>query len=330
VLNGRLVGVEPAAGIDPDVLGGVLNSTFVTLMRLIEGVATGNEGAFDVGPPAARVMRVPDPRMISPGGHADILHVMDEVRSAGVIPSAPSAQGHVPELRKRLDLAVAVGLGLSRGDAAVLVDRLYLSYARWRSAVEAVEDQMQGHRRALARRGGARQENPALRAGRTVWDEMSPVVPPLLADLAAGGVELLDPVVPQGHGAQDALFENTVVLDGQRRPLDLGDGRRVELAAYLRGLGITGAFPLPVNPAQCVRILEEAKDADAAFVAEAARRARAHVSDDLVDEVVSHVRHAWLAQSIAGIREATPKTDSAEPDPSLFHPEGMVPPSPNR
>lgn len=50
----------------------MLNSTFTTVSRLLEGVSTGNEGAFDVGPPSVRLMRIPDPRWIAASaGQAD-------------------------------------------------------------------------------------------------------------------------------------------------------------------------------------------------------------------------------------------------------------------
>ena len=323
VLNGRLVGVEPAPGIDSDALGGILNSTFTTLMRLLEGVATGNEGAFDVGPPAARVMRVPDPRRMSGPALDEIRGALAEIRRAGVVPATPDASGRVPDLRRRLDLAVASGLGLSGGDGAILLDRLYASYARWRAAVEAVEDQMREHRRALARRGGARQESPARRAGRVVWDEMSPAVAPLLADLATAEFEVVDPLVPTGDAAQDQLFDNTVVLDGDRRPLDLKDVRRVRLASYLRRIGLEGPIPLPPNPALCERLLIEAESAQEEFAAEALRRAKAHVSDDLVVEVVAQVHRAWMGMSLANIRQSMA---SQSCDPSLFETRGMVPP----
>lgn len=330
VLNGRLVGVEPAAGIDSLVLGGVLNSTFVTLMRLLEGVATGNEGAFDVGPPAARLIRIPDPRVVSVTGGEEMRRAMADIRKSGVIPAAPSANGEVQELRRQLDLAVLAGLGLTRGEAAVLLDRVYGSYARWRAAVEAVEDQMQVHRRALSHRGGARQENPAARAGRTVWDEMSPDTQPLLVGADAGEVDLVDPMMPRAEASQAPLFETTIVLDEHRQPLDLVHPERVRLASYMRGIGMTGPFPLPFAPVRCARLLEEAKRADSAFITEATRRARSHVSDDLVEQAVAIAHRAWVSMSISRIRQAAVHTEDTEPDPSLFLPDGLVPPQPDR
>ena len=330
VLNGRLVGVEPAVGIQPLVLGGVLNSTFVTLMRLLEGVATGNEGAFDVGPPAARLIRIPDPRIVAAARGEDVLRIVADMRKAGVIPPAPSSKGAVPELRRQLDLAVLDGLGMARGDAAVLLDRVYGSYARWRSAVEAVESQMRVHRRALAHRGGARQENPAARAGRIVWDEMSPDVEPILADVVEGQVDVVDPLMPRGNSSQAALFETTVVLDELRQPLDLVHPERVQLAGYMRGIGVTGPFPLPFDPVRCARLLEEAKRADNVFINEATRRARIHLSDDLVEQAVAIAHRAWISMSISRIRQAVSHPENVTPDPSLFCPDGLVPPQTDR
>lgn len=328
VLNGRLVGVEPANGIDADVLGGILNSTFVTLMRLLEGVSTGNEGAFDVGPPSARVMRVPDPRKMTSSGAVGVAAVMREIVAAGVLPHAPLANGTVPPLRQKLDLAVLAALGLDKGEAAVLVDRMYQSYARWRAAVEAVEDQMQEHRRALSRRGGGRSVSAEDRAARTVWDEMSPAYAPLLNDLLASDHDLLDARLrSDDNAAQDALFDAAMALDSNGDALDLGDQARLDLVRYLRGLGVNGALPVLRDAEACRAGVAAMQGVDASFVEEAARRAKSHVSDDLVDQVVTMARRAWIAKSITALRQAMSASDE-EPaaDPSLFETDGLVPP----
>lgn len=76
VLNGRFVGVEPHARTNSDLLGAALNSTFVILTRLLEGVSTGSEGAYDVGPPAARLMVIPDPRRFTAAGEVKVREVL--------------------------------------------------------------------------------------------------------------------------------------------------------------------------------------------------------------------------------------------------------------
>lgn len=335
VLNGRLVGVEPAKGIDPDVLGGILNSTFTTLMRLLEGVATGNEGAFDVGPPAARVTRIPDPRKMNADGLSKVADVMRGIVADGVLPHAPLADATVPDRRQELDTEVLKALGMTAGEAASLLDRVYRSYARWRTAVEAVEDQMQANRRALARRGGSRNTNPARRAAATVWAEMEPATPLLLGDVTNGPYDILDvQPLPEDTAQRTALFGETLVLSLDGTQLDLGDERRVELVRFLRTLIPTGSLPLPTDPARCERLLTEATTALATFTTEAARRASAHVSEDDLDHVITAVTRAWTNASVTAIRatiEATaPSSDLPNgTDPSLFHTDGMVPPAPS-
>jgi hypothetical protein len=332
VLNGRFVGVEPTAEIQPELLGGILNSTFVTLMRLLEGVATGNEGAFDVGPPAARVMRIPDPRKMSPEGQGAVAEAMEAILSDKFLPHAPIANGAVPMLRRELDLAVFTALGIKKGYATAYLDHVYESYARWRGAVEALEDEMQLHRRALARRGGSRTQNPSVRAATLVWDEMSPATPLLLNEITGGPFEMVDAQFPkpEGSSTQQTLFDLAFVLDRDNKPLDLHDQRRLSLGRYIRSLGFAGAFPLPLSAERCGRLLEEAKATDASFVQEATRRAKAHVSEDLVDQVVAMARRVWISKSITALREATirPTAESEPaPEPSLFDTEGIVPPT---
>ena len=66
----------------------------------------------------------------------------------------------------------------------------------------------------------------------------------------------------------------------------------------------------------------EAESAQEEFATEALRRARAHVSDDLVVEVVAQVHRAWIGMSLAHIRQSMA---SQACDPSLFETRGMVP-----
>lgn len=328
VLNGRLVGVDPIEGLDPVVLGGILNSTFTMTARLLEGVTTGNEGAFDVGPPAVRVMRVPDPHKMTPEGRTAVAQRMHEIVAAGVLPHAPLASEFVPMLRRELDKAVLVALGETPGNAAVILDKLYGSYARWRAAVEAVEDQMQEHRRALARRGGSRSESPVTRASRIVWDEMSPVSAHLFDDLVSVEYELIDAQLRRDRCTdQTALFDSAVVIDRTGAPLDLGDERRLRLVELIRGTGLNGEIPIALDPVTAERLSAAMSAADGKFLAEAMTRAASHVNDELVVQVAEAARRAWLAASGTSLRGHIAAADpETAPDPSLFEPEGLVPP----
>ncbi|MGH3278503.1 MAG: hypothetical protein ACRDNW_05125, partial [Trebonia sp.] len=172
VINGRFVGVTANSDADRELLGAALNSTLVIVSRLIEGVPTGTEGAFDVGPPAARLMKVPDVRAMGGPGVERVRGAMRDLRQANGMPSAPSRDGRVSEIRRRLDDAVLHALGIPAGDRAVLLDRIYASYSRWRTSVEDVEMRMRANRRTTARLGLSRAESPVQRATRTVWEEL--------------------------------------------------------------------------------------------------------------------------------------------------------------
>jgi hypothetical protein len=101
VLNGRFVGCRPIDDgngviVGEELLGAVLNSTFAIVTRLLEGVATGSEGAYDVGPPAARLMRIPDPRlMVDDASAAKVVAALAACRAADIIPPAPDRAGGV-------------------------------------------------------------------------------------------------------------------------------------------------------------------------------------------------------------------------------------------
>jgi hypothetical protein len=328
LLNGRLVGVDPNAGVDVELLGAVLNSTAVTMMRLLEGVTTGNEGAFDVGPPAARVMRIPDPRKMTEPGRGDAVTALDAIRASGYLPPAPDRHGSVVPLRRDLDVAIFAALGLSRGEATVLADRVYASYGRWRAAVEDVEDQMQIHRRALTRRGGTRSETPLQRATRTVWDEIHPTATLLLDELMDSvDFDLVDPLFRTTDDGQGALFAGNEFPTADGGVIDLGDPRRVDLARRVRDLGYTGPVPLPRDPAAAQRVRDHMLVLEATMRSEIERRASTYVSADLVAEVTEQVIRRWVSTSIAGFRERLSETTSVNVNgPDLFITEGLVPP----
>ena len=172
VLNGRFVGVEPLDDVESDLLGAALASTFVLVTRLLEGVATGAEGAFDVGPPAARRVLVPDVRQVLPKRASLIRDVLASMRSENRFPTAPDRGGNVERLRLELDVSVLMGLGATRGEASAIAGSVYESYARWRKAVEELELAMRERRKAMSRSGQSRSVKPAELAARRVWEEM--------------------------------------------------------------------------------------------------------------------------------------------------------------
>jgi hypothetical protein len=330
LIGGRLVGVTPRQGIDTTLLGAALNSSATIATRLLVGVATGNEGAFDVGPPAVRLMRIPDPRRLdTPAVRQSFEAILEE----GCLPPGPNRRGEVDEQRLRLDRAVFEALGLAPGASASLCDRLYASYSRWRTSVEDVESRMQDNRRALARRGGSRRENPVARATRTVTAEMQPL-PPLFADLMPSpAVEVLDARLADTPSDQDALVPDTSVNVGGL-PVDLGSEERVDFVRALRQLGARGPIPVPRSSVVCAAAGKAAAVALARVRQEAAARAVPYVGVELADDVAQAVVRNWAAAAVSDLqtRFNNPADVVAVPgaDPSLFEPEGLVPPIDHR
>jgi hypothetical protein len=297
VLNGRFVGVKPDAGLDPLLLGAVLNSTFTILTRLTEGVSTGSEGAYDVGPPAARLMSVPDLRRFTAAGAQGVLTAFEDLRQVNVIPSAPDRAGHVDPLRVALDRAILGALGVGAGDTAVLLDRVYAGYARWRAAVEDVEDRVQANRRDLAASGRSRTEKPADLVARQVWDELSSDAAILPADALDPGEQTEANSVARDWRPSDhePMFDAGVIRAPNGTDTDLGSWNRARYAGALLRLGFDSPLLIPTDPAiagQVVdRIETEQKRLDDAALKLAKERIGATQAREVTDAVLRSWRH---------------------------------------
>lgn len=328
ILNGRFVGVDAKADVDADLLGAVLNSTFSLMSRLLVGVATGNEGAYDVGPPAARMLRVPDPRKFTSEGGARVKLVLDEIREADRLLPAPSATGAVDPLRRKLDQTILEALGVSPGEAAVVLDRAYASYSRWRRSVESVEDAVQENRRAVGARGGNRGGNPVSRLAGTVFDEIGDDTAIRIdVDLFSRIViEYVDAERPSDE-TQSALLPVTEVrLRGSEEAIDLGSEERVALVRTLRTLGWAGILPIPRDVEVCRRVSMQFESQLEATLAQARRRSTGKIDEAQVDQVVAAVRSRWASRELERYRNALP--DGPATAPNLIRPSGLVPPLP--
>lgn len=297
VLNGRLVGVEPRDGVDAELLGAVLNSTIAQATRLIEGKATGTEGAFDVGPPAVRRMLVPDVRLMD-GAPADAARaVLREIRAGGIMPPAPGRDASVHPLRHRLDLAVLEAVGFTRGEASALCSRLYESYGRWRAAVEDVEMSMRQHRRTMAATGQTRSVKPVDLAARKVWEEIGHKYRAFPVDLLTPADALKTVAAPRRMEmpAQDSFFEAGVVHGRNGKPVDFGSYDQVRYGAMLSEIGFEPPFQIPADPVRAGAIVDCYRSELEAFRTEARERAGAYVGRGTsILAVVEQAQRAWL------------------------------------
>lgn len=298
VLNGRFVGVEAVEAQLSHLVGAVLNSTFAAMGRLLEGVATGVEGAFDVGPPAARKVRLPDVRKFSATAGQSVVACLDEIRRNNEMLPAPDRHGVVVDLRRELDTALLIALGLTRGQAAVLLERLYLSYGRWRANIEDVELQMRANRRTMNATGVNRHQRPVEIAGKRVWEELEHTVTLFPRGLLPTEevVEVVNVPASAYIPPSRPLFEEGIIRT-KTKAVDLKDYSRLRYVLMLRELGVVGNVEVPVSGTKAGAIVDlfekELKDFREAAFANAAKYVSA--KDALAEVIGIAVKHWFQA-----------------------------------
>jgi hypothetical protein len=295
VLNGRFVGVTPRDGVCSDLLGAALNSTFAMVGRLLEGMATGTEGALDVGPPAVRLIQVPDVRALSGDAADEVRAVLAQLRREDSMPSAPDARGLVVQQRRDLDLSLLRGLGLSAGEATALLEELYNSYGRWRADVEGVERDTQVNRRAMAQSGQIRSVKPAIAAGRRVWEELAGnarLLPTALL-MNNDGLEVVKLPAGAPLAAHEPLIDPGLITNG-RQTVDLKQHSRVRYAAMLKRIGFEGELLVLTDPVKAGVIADRFEEDLESVREEATRRASAYVNRELIAEAVAVALDCWL------------------------------------
>lgn len=314
VLNGRFVGVEPLDGVDEELLGAALNSTFPMMTRLLEATATGVEGALDVGPPAAKRLIVPDIRALSAAHQAEVRGVLARIRHRDVMLPAPTRSGHVDPLRQDLDLALLEGLGYSRGDASIFLSRMYRSYARWRAAVEDVEQQMRKYRADMSRHGVTRTEKPTELAARRIWDELEAGVRVYPSECLSidDGLERVE--VPRRFQLplQEPLMDPGAIRGSGGTVVDLGSFARVRYAKLLLTIGFQPPLEIPMDSEAAGRIADTFEKELARVATLAKDKASAYVGDAAQQNaVVAAVKRYWFRKcQDAGMSHRSAETSS--------------------
>lgn len=313
ILNGRFVGVEPLADVSDDVLGAVMLSSFALIGRLTEGMSTGSEGAFDVGPPAARKIRVPDVRSFSRESLENLEEIISEVRASDKMIPAPTSGNRVALLRRKLDIGLLMGLGASAGQSAALVDRLYESYARWRGDIEKVEDDVQANKRAVTRSGQGRDVQPAEAAGRRVWEEVRSDVRLFPRDVLAASEPVEHIVLPPGALIPETrpLFDEGLVAGLGRRRVDLKSYDRVRYLQMLRKIGANVFLPIPHDSIRAGLIATAFDQELESLRARARDRCKIYLSSpEAVSKAVRQTEKMWLSACRATIEEPLGPDDS--------------------
>ena len=242
-------------------------------------------------------MAVPDIRKFSSGGAASVGEAIESWRVADRMPPGPANDGHVDDNRHRLDLSILGALGLSKGEASVLIGNVYESYSRWRRAIEAVEGMMRLNRKEMARNLSGRSVKPTDMAAQRVWGEVSAEFTIIPRDLLSGDEEFESVALPRKlrvRPGQPGLIPGLLVhSDGSQT--DLGSFERVRYADMLLSIGFEPPLVIPIDSTRAGAIADVFERTRTELVNVASKRAALYVgSDDAVRAVVKAVERHWM------------------------------------
>ncbi len=233
-------------------------------------------------------MSLPDVRRFSPAASATVTECLLEIQAENLMPPAPTRDGHVVRLRRQLDTSILVALGLTAGQAAAALERIYASYARWRSGLEGVETQMRANRRAMHASGLSRNQSPIESAAKRVWEELDHTVRRFPRQLLASDevVELVNIPLSATLPATRPLFEEGVIHT-KSKTVDLGSHDRVRYVQMLREIGVVGSIEIPTSATKAGAIVDLFEKAAVDFREQATEHALKYVSGrESVQQVV--------------------------------------------
>jgi len=256
ICNCRLYGIDPIDQENADLLWAVLLSTPVALMKFLFGRMTGREGNLDTMVCDAKMMLVPDTRVIDRRLRKEI------VKAAYDLCRKPSEDllrdMETPE-RLALDKTVLRSLGVAQ-------------FAEQDSLLTAIYDQLRT--RLLGTRNleliAQRNRLRAARRGRTtpmsiaaeIWEsleakeqgDLRPFPSSFLPSTDSGGTEVLD--LPEGHATMAQMFGSFSVNIGGKS-FAVGSEVRAKLLIALANEGIFGPVAFPESDTACRRALRD-------------------------------------------------------------------------
>ena len=213
------------------------------------------------------------------------------------MPGAPNNDASAHELRRKLDLAVLAAMGASDGDAQYHAGRMYESYARWRSSVEAVEARMRVHRRGMARGTGSNRLRPLEILAERMWEELADSVRafPREGLLSGDELELVD-IDPRFRlPDQEPLIDPGRIEMSDGTEGDLGTWDRVMYATMLLSIGFKPPLPVPLDSARAARIVSD-YEREAAYLDRLAREKGNELVDGYeLNALVRFIRREWHA-----------------------------------
>ena len=273
------------------VLGAILNSTIMVLIKHQFGRTMGGDPLLKTEVSDVKMMLVPDARLVSPEIKSKLINALDSMRKRKtkhlVDVDSTDEENWTGELaladRQQLDDAVLELVGIA--DAAEiknLRDELYREITKLYRQIRVAEKKMQKFRSATASKG----KQTAHGIAEEIWTELAP----LDFVLEGAKTETIDLPVGKAKIAAKSLYQNDGVSIGDYF-IELGSVERSVFVKTLADLSLHGAIKIPLAPEICAAAMQknaqEFERVNELFYTEAAT----FVADENVQEKI--VKELW-------------------------------------
>jgi methylase of polypeptide subunit release factors len=285
LLNHNLFDLFPKQA-PPELLAGILNSSFVALSKLQFGRSNLGEATLKTEVIDVKAMIVPDPGQAPKETQRRIIKALQDFRER---PSLHLIEELSLGDRKELDDAVLKSLGIAeKSERESLISETYAELTRFYCEARELDLQAQANRRITARRERASPHTIA----QEIWEEFDKAtIRPFPLAFIPAGEETEQVTIPAGKPkVLDDLFERGAVqINGT--VIRLGSKARAEFAAKVAELGQYGTAPIPKSDRACERVLESYRRYEAQMDAKFKELAEERSADP---EIQSHiVRELW-------------------------------------
>jgi len=273
ICNVRFYNVFPGRGIDGDLLGGVLNSTWVSLSKYHYGRLVGVEGNLDTEVVDVNMMLVPDPRSASRTACDEVRSCFRTMKSRQALEflsprrlrrMAYTLRGRTRELeqlsdeceldmsdRRELDDAVLQILGIrSAQRREELTEALYSELREMFEAIRQKEEKAAEFKKRAKRKTRLRPRDIALQILKDIA-ENEPRWLRAFSDFIPTGCDVDSYELPEERSAAvlSDMFEKSGLRFGRKRLISVRDPSQAQLLLDAWRAGIRGHISVPQDSA---------------------------------------------------------------------------------
>jgi type I restriction-modification system DNA methylase subunit len=297
IANCNLYDVQCSDGVQPDLLGAILNSTIVVLNKHQFGRYMGREANLKTEVVDVKMMLVPDPRHATVSVRRKLERAFNSMRQRKthqLVEVDSHEAGLTGELaledRQQLDDAVLELLGISnKQERERLRAELYSEITTLYRQLRVAERKMQRFRSATARHGRASAQNIAYE----IWEALeTPYLYKTPVDFIPKGsrTEKIDLPTGRARIIKGNMFQPDSVEVGETL-IELDDPVRCEFVKKLADTGTHGEISIPLQSERCQKALEDYQEYVSQTNDEFAGLAAAYTAEEAMQERV--VKELW-------------------------------------